>query len=390
MRIAYVTSIHPDFDARVWKYAVTMARCGHQVSLICPWDAKNGEVREGVTLRTFPRAKTRMIRPFSIPWGIGKRLIALLREVELIHFHDLDILPLMAGLALFKPVVYDVHENYPDEMLVRQWIPKPMRRPLYHCVSLAQAGLSRIVHNAVFVIPEIGKHFPDNVLKTAIIRNYATLDLLQDRADNYRERADTVVFIGSNYEGNGTLLFLEIAARFKARNSQLRFLMTDRWSDSSIRARSLAFIRIHGLTNVTITPNLPPHRIMEHLNRATIGIAPALRQTKHMNALPTKLFEYMAAGLPIVSSDLPNEAQLARETGAILLCRPEEPEAFVDAIEKLLQDRDYAHDCGQKGQSAFRDRFCWESQAEIIEKFYRDILEAKSRSVEPEVNQAGT
>jgi len=367
-----------------------MARRGHEVSLICPWNAKNGEVREGVTLRTFPRANSRMMRPFLIPWGLGKRLIPLLREAEIIHFHDLDILPLMAGLAPFKRVVYDVHENYPDEMLVRQWIPQPLRRPLYHGVCFVQAGLSRIVHNAVFVIPEIGKHFPDKVLRTTIVRNYATLDLLQVCSDDYLARRDTVVFTGSNYESNGTLLFLEIAARFKARHSHLDFLMTDRWSDSSIRERSLAFIRTHGLTNVTIAPNLPPHRIMEYLNCATIGIAPGLRETKHIHALPTKLFEYMAAGLPIVSSDLPNETHLARETGAVLLCKPEEPEAFVSAIEKLLRNREYAYECGQKGQHAFRDRFCWESQIENIEAFYRDILVAKNRSEEPEINQAGT
>jgi glycosyltransferase involved in cell wall biosynthesis len=374
LRIAFVTSIHPDFDARVWKYAVMMARRQHTVHLVCPWNVSDGEVREGVTLHTFHRTRSRAARPFLIPWRLARKLAPLVSSVDLVHFHDIDILPFMAALAVFKPVVYDVHENYPDEMLVRQWIPCPMRRPLYHSVRFVQAGLSRLVHNVIFVIPELGKHFPKGVLRTAVIRNYATLDLLEDASSDYLTRPDAVVFLGSNYEGNGTFLFLDIAARLKERRPSVRFLMIDRWAHPSTRDRVLALIEARRLTNVAIVPNLPPQKVMEHLNRATIGIAPGLRQPKHINALPTKLFEYMAAGLPIISSDLPNEACLAKDTGALLLCRPEEPEAFVAAIEKFLDDRENAYQRGQRGQKAFRERYCWEIQAGALETYYADVL----------------
>jgi glycosyltransferase involved in cell wall biosynthesis len=280
----------------------------------------------------------------------------------------------LAALAIFKPVIYDVHENYPDEMMVRSWVPRPLRRPLYYCVGFAQAGLSRLVRNIIFVVPELEKDFPTGVLRTAVIRNYATLDLLEHVSDDYRSRPDMVVFLGSNNKGNGTFLFLEIAARLKERRPNLRFLMVDRWADASTREQALAFVEARGLANVTIVPNVLPQNVMEHLNRGTIGIYASSRLPTQIKALPTKLFEYMAAGLPIVASDLPNSVQLAHETGAVLLCRPEEPETFVSAIERLVDDREYAYRVGKLGQRAFRERFCWESQAETIEAFYAHVI----------------
>lgn len=360
-----------------------MARRNHEVHLVCPWGVRDGTVREGVILHTFPRARSRAGRPFSIPWHLARKLQPLISSVDLVHFHDIDILPFMAVLALFKPVIYDVHENYPDEMLVRQWIPRLLRHPLFHIVRLAQSALSRVVHNLVFVIPEIGRHFPTGALRTTVVRNFATLDLLEQVKPDYSNRADAVIFLASNYEGNGTFLFLEIANRFKQRRSEVRFLMVDRWSDSATQKRAMDFIQKQDLTNVLVVPNVSPQRVMEHLNMATIGIAPGLREIKHINALPTKLFEYMAAGLPIVSSDLPNAKQLAQETDAVLLCRPEDPETFVSAIELLAADRNGADERGKRGQSTFRTRFCWEAQADAIEQYYADVLGKEETALHP-------
>lgn len=374
LHIAFVTSIHPDFDARVWKYAVMLARRGHTVHLVCPWQVSEGEVREGVMLHPFPRARTRLARPVSIPWNLARKLWPLIRTIDLVHFHDIDILPYMAALALFKPVVYDVHENYPEEMLVRQWIPRPLRHLLYHSVRWVQAGLSLLIRNVVLVVPQQQKDFPISALRTAIIRNYASLDLLERVSPDFRSRRAAVVFIGTNYEANGTFLFLEIATRMLARRPDVQFVMIDRWADEPTRKRALALIRERDLKNVTIVPNVLPQDVMEHLNRGTIGISPALRLPKCIRALPTKLFEYMAAGLPIVASDLPTTTRLADETGGVLLCRPEEPNTFAAAIERLVDDREYARQLGQKGQDAFKERFCWESQADVVEHFYCDIL----------------
>jgi hypothetical protein len=258
LRIAFVTSIHADFDARVWKYASMMARRGDTVHLVCPWQVRDGTVRDGVTLHTFPRAQSRAVRPLWIPWHLAGKLRSLVSSVDLVHFHDIDILPYMAALSIFKPVVYDVHENYPDEMLSREWIPRILRRPLYHLVRFAQAALSRLIHNAVFVIPEIEYHFPKGALRTAIIRNYASLELLKDVAPDYLMRPHGVIFTGGQYINNGTLLYLDIAERCKSVIPEVPFYMIDRFGSTGFRNQVLELIKERGLSNIELLQNVKP------------------------------------------------------------------------------------------------------------------------------------
>jgi glycosyltransferase involved in cell wall biosynthesis len=56
----------------------------------------------------------------------------------------------------------------------------------------------------------------------------------------------------------------------------------------------------------------------------------------HRLSTPNKLFEALAAGVPIVASDLPGMARIVRETGAGVLCDPADPAAIAWALRTIL------------------------------------------------------
>src|SRR5687768_662215 len=318
LRVLIVTSIHRDFDARIWKHARSLAQAGCQVRLICPWQVADGEVRSGVELRPFARVQHRLLRPLLIPLRLGRRLLPALRDADIIHFHDIDMLPWMALLTPFRTVVYDVHENYPDEMLARDWIPRLLRKPLYHIVGALETSLAQIVRNCVLVVPAQDARFGAKRLRVIHIRNYATRDLLSRVRDDYLSRPDTVVFTGAHHANNGSLLLLDIAARCRARGLDLKFLMTDRFSGDGFRRRLLGEIERLGLGDrVVIRPYVAAHEIMSVLNEGTIAMSPNLRVPTQEKGIHTKLFEYMAAGLPIIASDLPSQVELIGRAGEI-------------------------------------------------------------------------
>jgi glycosyltransferase involved in cell wall biosynthesis len=384
--VAIVTSIHADFDARIWRHARSLAETGCEVVLICPWAVRDGEVREGVELRPFPRARRRRIRPLVIPFRLGRRLLSVLRRVDLVHFHDIDILPWMTLVSLVRPVVYDVHENYPDEMLIRTWIPRPLRRPLYHVVRLTEAALSSVVRNCVLVAPSQDPRFASRRLRVIHIRNYATSKLLAGVRDDYLSRKNVVVFTGANHDHNGSMLLLDIAARCRERGLDLTFLVTNRFVSERFRREFMEKAERLGLGDrLVVRPTVVAHEIMTLLNEGTVAISPNLRVRTQEMGIHTKLFEYMAAGLPIVASDLAHQVELIGGARAGLLARPEDPDSFVAALARLVGDRAHARELGLNGQRTFLERYCWESQVPSLLQFYGAILGTDATATAPAV-----
>ncbi len=380
-RVAIVTSIHPDFDARIWKHARLLAANGIGVDMICPWNVKDGEVIDGVTFHPFEPATSRLKRLFQIPLRVLPRVFAVRDKVDIVHFHDIDLLPWMAMVSLRKPVVYDVHENYAHEMLVRDWVPKLLRKPLYHLVRWGQLCLSLIVRHIVLVAPSQEPDFSHKRFNRTYIYNYASVALLDKVASDYPQRADVVLFIGSQHLNNGSMVLLDIAEETLKRLPDIQFRATDRFSNAAFRAEVIEEIQRRGMQDrFTLIPNVKPHELMAVLNQATIGISPNLRVPQQIKGIHTKVFEYMAAGLPMVISDLPHQVEVVEHSGAGILARPEDVSSFVNGIAKLFEDRQLAADFGRKGQAWFRENYSYESQAANFLAFYGKVLKIERRA----------
>jgi glycosyltransferase involved in cell wall biosynthesis len=373
-RIAIVTSIHPDFDARIWKHATSMAASGWRVDLVAPWVLGTEHIPKGITLHFFPRVKKRIARPLLIPFRIATRLIPVLARCNLVHFHDIDILPWMSLLSLAKSVVYDVHEDYPEEMMIREWVPDRLRRPFSKMLEIGQRVFAWPIRNIVLTQPELDREFHGPRFRKILIYNYASLDLMQGWRDDYMQRPPTVLFIGSQHVNNGANLLIDVAGRVAAVRPGIRFIASDRFANAELREAAITRMRQVGATNLELIPNVRPPELMSVLNRATIAISPNLRVKQQIRGAHNKTYEFMAGGLPQVVSDLPRQVEVVGGSACGLLARPEDPESFVSAILELVDDPIRARELGMNGQRAFREKYSWQSQMPGLIAFYENIL----------------
>jgi glycosyltransferase involved in cell wall biosynthesis len=90
-----------------------------------------------------------------------------------------------------------------------------------------------------------------------------------------------------------------------------------------------------------------------------IGLLPFYACNHICITLANKLFDYAAAGLPMVASDVPPMRRVLEETGAGLLARPGSPEDLAEKIAQLVRDPALRQELGRRGQQAVRSQYNW-------------------------------
>ncbi len=90
------------------------------------------------------------------------------------------------------------------------------------------------------------------------------------------------------------------------------------------------------------------------------------------------LLEALACGVPVVLPDNGAASELIEATGGGLLCRPNDPGALAEALEKLLLDPDYARALGRKGRQAVLEKFSAEQTARELLAVYADAVASRA------------
>jgi glycosyltransferase involved in cell wall biosynthesis len=94
-------------------------------------------------------------------------------------------------------------------------------------------------------------------------------------------------------------------------------------------------------SRVRITEPVPLEELFSYTSDAAIGVAPTeWKGLSQAYTVQNKVFEYMAAGLPIVATRVPGTERIIEESDAGLLCEPGDPASLAEAVNRLLGDRD--------------------------------------------------
>jgi glycosyltransferase involved in cell wall biosynthesis len=124
---------------------------------------------------------------------------------------------------------------------------------------------------------------------------------------------------------------------------------------------------------VHLAPFVSAEVVPLYLRSASIGLSPLLHAPNHDIAVTNKFCEYLAAGLPIITSDTPAQADLVRELDLGAVYTAGDVDAFVHAVWSVLADRDRIAK-RISGDPELLHRFSWAAQAEVIRSVYADVM----------------
>lgn len=369
IKVLVITSIHPDFDGRIWKHCNSLKRLGYSVTLLCQWDSIKGrKTVDGVEIINYGVVGGRGFRMiknnFKLFYWLNK-----LEKFNIYHFHDIDILPTMSLWSLAHDVVYDIHENYPEEMLERHWIPKVLRSFFYYFVWFYQYTSVLLIKNVVLVTESQEGKLPKKA-KIIYIYNYA--NPVELSAKDILKVYD-FIFTASQYKENGIEVLLCALKKFKRDNIKTSVLVANRFPSVEYRNYIMNKIIEFDIEEyIVFFDHVEPHNLYKVIASARIGLVLDLETPRRIMAIPTKIFEYMANGLFVIGSSLPNTRRfLSSHVGSCFV-----PGDCDSLYNNMVRVRSLSIE-SKSIRKYFAVTFSWESQDENYEKYYDEILSEK-------------
>jgi glycosyltransferase involved in cell wall biosynthesis len=351
MRVVHLTTEHSPQDVRIFlKECRTLAAAGHEVHCLAP--GADAAVVEGVHLHPIdrPRSRSRLLRTYG-RWSSAYRTARALRA-DLYHFHDPDLI--LVGLLLKRTgakVVYDVHELAPEEVLTMT-----RGRPIYGRLKswsyrLLELLARRKLDGFVCAWPAIHKRFPPE--RSILLENYPLLAEFPRPAElaasaPYANRANRVVYAGGLLAVRGVREMVRAVGRVPARYD-CRLALIGRISPPDLLDEIRA---LPGWQRVEYLGWLTRDRMIQELGRCRAGLVLYHPERDHVLAVPNKMYEYLAASLPIVASDFPVWRERVAQEGFGLCVNPHDPRGIAGAICYLLDHQEEGEEMGRRGRVA--------------------------------------
>lgn len=389
LTLVYVWDADYPWDVRTEKTCAALTARGHRVHIVAR-NRKRSPAREERVEGTVHRIRSigwlggKLDDALGFPAFFNPRWRSLLRNTvretaaDIIIARDLPLCPtaIHIGSEFHIPVVFDMAENYPALMRAL-WETNRQRLPDYFVRNPAivevveRYSLSRVEHIVVVVeesrdrLIRMGIH-PDRITIVSNTPPKDRVDLSGRYGKDDATRLD-IVYMGNIEVVRGILESIDAMAELHAEGRNVRLRIIGKGRDEAL-ARAHATSLGLGSDVVEFMGYIQSHAdALQVVAASDIGLIPHRKCELWNTTIPNKLFDYMAAGVPVLSSDAIPCARIVRETGAGTVFVSSIPSEIAQGVRHLGESRAAAA-AGAAGQAAIRGRYNWEHDTDVFER----------------------
>jgi glycosyltransferase involved in cell wall biosynthesis len=367
MKVCMLSSVHAADDIRiVEKEARSLSALGHAVTVVArpPGPRDPGDIE-------FKLIDVPAVSRWRRPWVNGQAAVALARSArpDVVHFHDPELIPFALMLkSQGCAVIYDVHEDVPADIYSKTWIPSLLRPAAARGAELMESTTARRFDAIVAATPTIADRFRRYGARVSVVRNSVRLDeFVEPTVETKRRRQ--AVYVGRTSFDRGLAEMVEACAAI-----QLPLVLA-----GGIGAEEADWLKNRS-SDVQYMGKLGRSEIAALLNASMIGLSLLLPEPNYLHSLPTKLFEYMAAGLPVITSDLPKSKEIVEAAGCGFSVSLDNPKALTDKLSMLVSNPGRAIELGLAGRAAVSSDYNWEHDAAILKNLYCEIFSQRANA----------
>lgn len=384
----------PPPNVRVQNEARTLLTAGHKTFFLI--EGRPGETREEAMNGLQVVRGVRMGRPREIlhrytfnftyrdpVWTQAIERFVREHSIDVLHVNDLPLLKegILAGKRMGLPVVADLHENYPAGLQV--WYTNRLKKATiyeYGRWARYERAALRDVDAIVVVIEEARDRLMDlgiSAEKISVVPNTVpaqTGDVPVDPeiVGRYRDRF-VVSYIGgfAPHRGLDTVIRALPLAREQVPN--LKLLLVGGGNEGYRKRLETVARELHCEDLVEMTGWKPQDAIWSYIEASAVCLVPHARNPHTDTTIPNKIFQYMMRGRPVIVSDCPPLARIARDTGGGLVFRWDDPAALAGRIVELYKNEGMRRKMAETGRASVLERYTWEQTSGPLVDLYRRL-----------------
>jgi glycosyltransferase involved in cell wall biosynthesis len=371
-RVLVVGSVpHAHHPRHHYRLAAALGEAGYDVTTLAPPDLSPGQV-DAVPVEYLPPRQGRLQRMTSAPLTI---LAAARRRPACVHVVSLDLLPWAVLLRLLRRcrVLYDSNEEYDSMMLIKEWLPSRVRPLLGRVVRWGEPWLAARLDAATTALPATQAKFERAGVRSVLVRNFPPASLVDGAARDAEPRHD--VLVGGSLPEDQIPLLAQTAALLERMEPGVRWLVAARsYGPGEQQLLESALDGAGVRDRFELHYNVPFAEMKAMMAGSRIGFVLYPGDVNYGARIPIRIFEYMAAGLPFVASDLPTTAEFTNGRGVAELVPAGDPEAYASAIAGLLRDSARQAEMSRRGPLLARGEYSWQRESGKLVDLYRRLI----------------
>ena len=365
MKICHLTSVHKDNDVRiVLKEVYSLSKSYETILLVNnPTQSTDTQFRKVNLELKFNNRLSRII--------FSKRLIlkkSLEVEADIYHFHDPELLSVGNKLVKRnKKVIYDIHEDTSKQILSKHYIPRFLRKPISKIFSFYEKRSIKNYSAIVTATPFLKSKFEKYNVNTVDINNYPLLYEFVD-IEPRRNTTPKVTYIGGLTEERGVFQMIRLANQF----SNVNFCFCGNFSNPKDEKKAKS-MQEHN--NIEFRGFVSREEIKNVLENSTVGLVLLKKNERYKDSLPIKMFEYMAASLPVIATNFKLWESILNESNAGITVNPDDFDKLKEALSSILKDEKTARKMGENGREFVIKKYNWSNEEKKLNKLYKKIEE---------------
>lgn len=300
-------------------------------------------------------------------------------HADIHHCHEPDTFIVAILLKIFtrKKIIYDVYEYYQDVIPLSRGFSKYF---LIFMINIFEPLFCRFADGIITADSEIAKRYNKFNKNVCTLYNFPCLDIFKsqinqkDVEEKYRGY-EVIIYVGGMSGERGILELIRAVHKVSEMYSSVKLLLLGTFGTKDFEDKCTGYVRSNDLDGNVVFLGFVPHtKIPDYIFSADIGAVLLHPIPKFYKNIPTKQFEYMVCGKPVIGSNLPPISRYTDDAKCGILVDPMNIDEIANAMIYLVEHPEEAKRMGKNGKKAILERYNWTKEEKKLLDFYKKII----------------